>query len=101
MLRNNIYDIVCTTDFYHAARNPRFAHHENSYVIASNLTLKEAQARLLKMFSYDAECPIDNWGLAVNNHYKDELEAYKTLEDGTRAYRYDVYIYEIQKILEL
>lgn len=96
MSRNTkTYSIICSTDYYHASRDSRFARNENIYVVASNLTIKEAQKQLLEMFSEDAGRLVDNWGLAVSNHYRDGLEAYKSHNDGTRAYEFDIYTYSI------
>lgn len=94
-INTKTYSIICSTDDYHASRNAKFARNENTYVVASNLTLKEAQKQLLEMFSEDAGRLVDNWGLAVANHYRDGLEAYKSHKDGIRAYEFDVYTYSI------
>ena len=94
-INTKTYSIICSTDDYHASRNAKFARNENTYVVASNLSLKEAQKQLLEMFSEDAGRLVDNWGLAVSNHYKDGLEAYRSYTDGTRAYEFDVYTYKI------
>ena len=50
MSRNTkTYSIICSTDYYHASRDSRFARNENIYVVASNLTIKEAQKQLLEL----------------------------------------------------
>ena len=70
----------------------------NSATYKGGMTLKEAQAELLKMANFDLGRNFTNWGLIVafapkfNNGY---FAASRTAEDGTRSYYYDVYSYEI------
>ena len=55
-------------------------------VITDNLTLKEAQRRLLFMFNECYETDCKNWGMAVIARKNRADGADKTHEDGTRSF---------------
>ena len=66
-------------------------------IVAGNLTLKEAQRKLLSMFNdcYDLNC--SNWGMAVIARKKRAEGAYPTHEDGTRSFDYDSRTFSIEE----
>lgn len=67
-------------------------------VVEDNLTLKDAQRELLRLFNRYLDpdgCGVPNWGLAVNYRGEKPIGANKTNPDGTRAFYYDVYNFEI------
>lgn len=68
---------------------------QSVYTYAENLTLKEAQAALLKMFNYDAKKTFPNWGLAVFWAKKSENMQAGSHTDGTRLYWWNNNKYEI------
>ena len=96
------YRITCSTDGYYAARNAKFDG-KTSYEVIGGLTLKQAQRKLLDLYNeqYDGERPYaPNWGLAVIQSSPYMRGAGETRRDGTRAFGYDVYTYEIEEVGE-
>lgn len=89
------YRIIVTTDAYNAQRSTMFKNHSTEAVISDNLTLKEAQKELLRLFIDKSETYYPNWGLAVAHSHL-SCEAFPTFSDGTRRFVYDVYTYSIE-----
>ena len=90
------YRIIGKTNGWIAARDSQFKG-KTEIVIADNLTLKEAQRKLLSMFNdcYDLNC--SNWGMAViARRYRAEA-ACKTRDDGTRSFIYDSRYFGIEE----
>lgn len=94
---NNTYKIICSTNPWIAARHILFPKGKTRYVVADNMTLKKAQAKLLELYNgyYELDCP--NWGIAVASRRKKADGAYPTREDGTRAFSYDGRTFNIVK----
>lgn len=86
------YKIVGRTNGYLASRDIEF-NGKTEIIIERNLTLKEAQRKLLEFFNGDYETNFSNWGLARCNH------PFVTCShsDGTRRYEYDSRYYSIEK----
>lgn len=93
------YAIVQFTDPYHGSQKygfRRFSDTRYALVIDSGLSLKEAQERLLKLFSEEACQKVVNWGVATRMTFQDkDLTAYPTRSDGTRSFSEDIYQVEI------
>lgn len=87
------YRIIGKTNSYIARRDSLFNGREYVF-LADQLTLKEAQKKLLDMYNEDNNTSFTNWGLAVNHN----KGAYATRQDGTRCYEYDSRIYEIEEL---
>lgn len=62
-----------------------------------NLTLREAQQELLRMYNHDNDTCYSNWGLAVIHSAK-RLDGAFTCSNGMRCYRYDSRDYMIEEI---
>ena len=90
------FRIVGITNGWIAARDSQF-NGKTAIIVAGNLTLKEAQRKLLSMFNdcYDLNC--SNWGMAViARRYRVE-GAGKTRDDGTRCFIYDRRYFNIEE----
>ena len=90
------YRIIGETNGWIAARDSQFKG-KAEIVIADNLTLKEAQKRLLSMFNECYELGCSNWGMAVIARKKRAEGAYPTHEDGTRSFDYDSRTFSIEE----
>lgn len=94
--KEKLYQITGTTNGWIAQRDPKF-NGKSKIVLCDNLTLKEAQKKLLDFFreDYSDKCwNITNWGVAVN--VSNGL-ASPTFSDGTRMYEYDSRYYRIEE----
>lgn len=94
-----IYQIAAYTDPYHGSRKPGFERYDdNTYrrIIASDLDIRDAYKRLLRMFCEAARCYFENWGIACSYKREQGLEAYPTGQDGTRFFVDDVIRYTIE-----
>ena len=94
-MRTTKYQIIGKTNGYIANRDIHF-NGKTTIVIDKDLTLKEAQQKLLDMYNemYDSEIdmPRPNWGLVrCNDPYRTS-----THKDGTRSYEYDSRYYSIE-----
>lgn len=92
------YNIVAETNQYMANRLSEF-NGKCRVVKAENLTLKEAQKELLRMYNemYEDERPYAyNWGLAVIHSHRHVDGAFPTHSDGTRTFEYDSRRYSIE-----
>ena len=86
------YKIVGRTNAY-IARTDSVFRGKTEVVLAENLSLREAQKKLIDFFNEDYNTFYNNWGLIrCNYHY---LSA--TNEDGTRSYWYDSRNYFIEE----
>ena len=90
------FKIVGCTNGWIAERDTQF-NGKTEIIIAGNLTLKEAQRKLLSMFNdcYDLNC--SNWGMAVIARKKCAEGADETYEDGTRSFDYDSRTFSIEE----
>ena len=89
------FKIVGRTNGWIAERDSLFKG-KTEIVIDDNLTLKEAQRRLLSMFNGYYELNCSNWGMAViARRYRAE-GACKTRDDGTRSFIYDSRYFSIE-----
>jgi len=86
------YKIVGRTNGWIANRDIHF-NGKTEITIESNLTLREAQKKLLKLFNKDYDTNYQNWGL-VRCKYDDETTS---RPDGTRSYEYDSRYYSIEE----
>lgn len=86
------YKIIGHTNPYIAQRDIHF-NGNTTITLATGLTLKEAQQKLLQFFNEDYGTYFSNWGLVRCNH---PFEA-STHKDGTRSYEYDSRYYSIEK----
>lgn len=97
-----LYNIVAETNGYLANRLVEF-NGKCRILKAENLTLKEAQEKLLRMYNelYEMEdryaC---NWGIAVIQSQGKVDGANPTLSDGTRSFSYDGRYYRIEEVVE-
>ena len=90
------FKIVGRTNGWIAKRDTLFKG-KTEIVIDDNLTLKEAQRRLLSMFNGYYELNCSNWGMAViARRYRVE-GAGKTRDDGTRCFIYDRRYFNIEE----
>lgn len=90
------FRIVGITDGWIAKRDTQF-NGKTEIIVAGNLTLKEAQRRLLSMFNGYYELNCSNWGMAViARRYRAE-GACKTRDDGTRSFIYDSRYFSIEE----
>ena len=87
-----VYKIIGRTNPYIAQRDILFKG-KVCIIIATGLTLKEAQQKLLQYFNEDYVTYFPNWGLARCNH----PYVTATYEDGTRSYEYDSRYYSIEE----
>lgn len=86
------YKIIGHTNPYIAQRDIHF-NGNTTITLATGLTLKEAQQKLLQFFNEDYGTYFSNWGLVRCNHPL-WTSSYK---DGTRSYEYDSRYYSIEK----
>ena len=94
------FKIIGRTNGWIAARDSQFKG-KTEIVIADNLTLKEAQRKLLSMFNDCYELNCSNWGMAViSRRYRAE-GAFKTRKDGTRCFEYDSRTFSIEEEEEI
>ena len=90
------FKIIGRTNGWIAERDSLFKG-KTKIVIADNLTLKEAQRKLLSMFNDCYELNCSNWGMAViARRYRAE-GACKSHEDGTRCFIYDSRYFGIEE----
>lgn len=87
------YKIVGKTNPWIAQRDITF-NGKCEIIIENNLTLREAQKKLLAFFNEDFGTWYQNWGLVVCNHSNDA----GSHDDGTRYYEYDSRVYRIEEI---
>lgn len=90
------YMIIGKTNSWIAHRDIKF-NGKIEITIDQDLTLREAQKKLLDMFNEDYEDRgwfAVNWGIAVN--ISGRLAA-PTFNDGTRQYEYDSRVYRIEE----
>ena len=90
------FKIVGRTDGW-IAKNDSLFKGKTKIVIADNLTLKEAQRKLLSMFNECYELGCSNWGAAVMARRRRVFCAYPTREDGTRSFDYDSRTFSIEE----
>lgn len=90
------FKIVGRTNGWIAERDTLFKG-KTEIVIDDNLTLKEAQRRLLSMFNGYYELDCKNWGMAVIARKKCAEGADETHEDGTRSFIYDSRTFSIEE----
>ena len=90
------FKIIGRTNGWIAARDSQFKG-KTEIVVAYNLTLKEAQRKLLSMFNECYELDCSNWGMAVIASKERAEGAYKTHEDGTRSFDYDSRTFSIEE----
>ena len=90
------YRIIGETNGWIAARDSQFKG-KTEIVIDDNLTLKEAQRKLLSMFNECYELGCSNWGAAVIATKSRVFCAYKTHDDGTRCFDYDGRTFSIEE----
>lgn len=90
------FKIIGRTNGWIAARDSQF-NGKTEIVIADNLTLKEAQRKLLSMFNDCYELNCSNWGMAVIARRKRAVGAFKTRNDGTRCFEYDSRYFSIEE----
>lgn len=90
------FKIVGRTDGWIAERDTQF-NGKTEIIVADNLTLKEAQRKLLSMFNECFELNCGNWGMAVIATKERAEGAYKTHEDGTRSFDYDSRTFSIEE----
>ena len=92
------YRIIGKTNSYIANRDSNL-NGCTEIVVASNLSLKEAQSQLLDMYNekYGDERPFaSNWGLAVIQSKPFSFGATPTFVDGTRSFDWDSRLYSIE-----
>ena len=90
------FKIIGRTNGWIAARDSQFKG-KTKIVVADNLTLKEAQRKLLSMFNECYELGCSNWGMAVIASKERAEGAYKTHDDGTRCFDYDSRTFSIEE----
>ena len=90
------FKIVGKTNGWIAERDSLFKG-KTEIIIADNLTLKEAQRKLLSMFNDCYELGCSNWGMAVIATKSRDFCAYKTHDDGTRCFEYDGRTFSIEE----
>lgn len=90
------FKIVGRTNGWIAERDSLFKG-KTEIIVAGNLTLKEAQRKLLSMFNDCYELDCCNWGMAVIASKKRAEGAYKTSDDGTRSFDYDSRTFSIEE----
>lgn len=88
-----LYKIMGKTNSWIASRDVNFRG-KCEVTFKENLTLREAQKELLRMYNYDYDTCWSNWGLAVihSNGYA------WSGDDGIRTYVYDSRAYNIEEI---
>lgn len=90
------FRIVGITEGWIAKRDTQF-NGKTQIIVAGNLTLKEAQRKLLSMFNDCYELNCRNWGMAVIARRKRAEGAFKTRKDGTRCFEYDSRYFSIEE----
>ena len=90
------FKIVGRTNCWIAARDSQF-NGKTEIDVEKNLTLKEAQNELLRMFNKCFELDCKHWGTAVIATKSRVFCAYKTHDDGTRCFDYDVRTFSIEE----
>ena len=90
------FKIIGRTNGWIAARDSQF-NGKTEIVVADNLTLKEAQRKLLSMFNDCYELGCSNWGMAVIATKSRDFCAYQTHDDGTRCFEYDGRTFSIEE----
>lgn len=90
------FKIVGRINSWIAERDTQF-NGKTEIIVAGNLTLKEAQRRLLSMFNECYELGCSNWGMAVIARKKRAEGAHPTHEDGTRCFDYDSRTFSIEE----
>lgn len=90
------FKIVGRTNGWIAARDSQF-NGKTEIDVEKNLTLKEAQNELLRMFNNCFELDCKNWGIAVIATKSRVFRAYKTHDDGTRCFDYDGRTFSIEE----
>lgn len=90
------FRIVGITDGWIANRDTQF-NGKTEIIVAGNLTLKEAQRKLLSMFNKCYELGCSNWGAAVMARRHCVFCAYPTRDDGTRCFEYDGRTFSIEE----
>ena len=90
------FKIIGRTNGWITARDSQF-NGKTEIVVEKNLTLKEAQGKLLSMFNECYELGCSNWGAAVMARKNRAEGAYKTHEDGTRSFDYDSRTFSIEE----
>ncbi len=86
------YRIMGKTNGWIAQRDLHF-NGKTTIALATGLTLKEAQQKMLQFFNDDYETYYSNWGLVRCNHPFEST----TNDDGTRSYEYDGRQYYIEQ----
>ena len=86
------YRIMGKTNGWIAQRDIHFKG-KTTIALATGLTLKEAQQKLLQFFNEDYETYYSNWGLVRCNRPFEST----TNDDGTRSYEYDSRHYYIEQ----
>ncbi len=90
------FKIIGRTNGWIAARDSQF-NGKTEIDVEKNLTLKEAQNELLRMFNKCFELDCKHWGIAViARRYRAE-GAFKTHNDGTRCFEYDSRYFSIEE----
>ena len=90
------FKIVGRTYGWIAERDSQF-NGKTEIDVEKNLTLKEAQRKLLSMFNDCYELNCSNWGMAViARRYRAE-GAFKTRNDSTRCFEYDSRYFSIEE----
>ena len=90
------FKIIGRTNGWIAERDSQF-NGKTEIVVEKNLTLKEAQGKLLSMFNECYELNCSNWCMAVIASKERAEGAYKTHEDGTRSFDYDSRTFSIEE----
>ena len=90
------FKIIGRTNGWIAARDSQFKG-KTEIDVEKNLTLKEAQRKLLSMFNECYELGCSNWGMAVIASKERAEGAYKTHDDGTRCFDYDSRTFSIEE----
>ena len=94
------FKIIGRTNGWIAARDSQF-NGKTEIDVEKNLTLKEAQRKLLSMFNECYELGCSNWGMAVIASKERAEGAYKTHDDGTRCFDYDSRTFSIEEEEEI
>ena len=89
------YRIIGITNSWIAQRDANFKG-RTKVVFKDDLSLKEAQKELLRMYNHDNDTCYSNWGLAVIHSAK-RIDGAFTYSNGMRCYRYDSRDYMIEE----
>ena len=90
------FKIIGRTNGWIAARDSQF-NGKTEIDVEKNLTLKEAQNELLRMFNNRFELDCKHWGMAVIATKSRVFCAYKTHDDSTRCFDYDSRTFSIEE----